>query len=150
MILFLAQFILLQDTVKNESTSTVIPFMKVETIGVSPLDESQKIFYKRAAGDKIVREFKQTPVYIITYEKNGDKLTSKLKQVGIASCVFFTENNWLSASIDVKTKIPEGYVLRAHTVAKKNATTPDKILEVHDAEVIEFYLKPADISVKFK
>lgn len=139
-----------QEPASKDKSSLVMPFMKVETIGVSPINQSEKIIYRKSAGDKIVREFKTTPVFIIKYEKMGDKLISKFNQVGTASCVFFTDNNWLSASIEINDKVPDGYVLRAHTVARKNDIAKDKTLEVQDASIIEFYLKPKELSVDFK
>jgi hypothetical protein len=148
--LFLIFTLFCQDVKKADDNTTVLPFLKVETIGVSPFDEREKIFYKKSAGDKIVKEFKEAPVFILKYEMNGNKTISKFEQVGMASCVFFTQDNWIAASINLKTPIPEGYVLRAHTVAKKNEIKLDRTLEVSDASIIQFYLKPKDESVKFK
>ena len=92
-------FLCLGQEVKTDKTSAVLPFMKIETVGVSPINESEKIFYKRNAADKIMKEFKETPVFIVRYEKKGDKTISRFEQAGIASCVFFTDDNkWLSAS----------------------------------------------------
>ena len=130
--------------------SQIMPFMKVESVGISPYDNTEKILYRKSVGDRLVKEFKSTPVYLVKYEKQGDKTVSKFVQVGTASCVFFTENNWLSASMNIKSEIPEGYVLRAHTVAKKNDIMPYKTLEVQEASIIQFYLKPKDMSVIFK
>ena len=144
-------FLCLGQEVKTDKTSAVLPFMKIETVGVSPINESEKIFYKRNAADKIMKEFKETPVFIVRYEKKGDKTISRFEQAGIASCVFFTDDNkWLSASIDIKMPIPEGYVLRAHTVSSKNEVNLDRILEVQEASIVQFYLKPVEMAVKFK
>lgn len=148
--LLLITLCFLQDVKKETDNTAVLPFLKVETIGVSPFDEKEKIFYKKSAGDKIVKEFREAPVYIVKYEKQGNKTISKFEQVGMASCVFFTENNWISASVNLKAPLPEGYVLRAHTVAKKNEITLDRTLEVSEASIIQFYLKPKEDSVKFK
>jgi hypothetical protein len=146
---FVILSLMAQEPKKNDDNTTVLPFLKVETIGVSPFDEKEKIFYKKSAGDKIVKEFKESPVYIVKYEKVGNNTISKFEQIGIASCVFFTDNNWIAASISLKSQIPDGYVLRAHTVAKKNEII-DKTLEVSDASIIQFYLKPKENSVIFK
>ena len=141
----------LQTENKDNKNNTVLPFMKVETVGISPISQNEKIFYKKNAADKIVREFKETPVYIVRYEQKGEKTTSRFEKYGNASCVFFTDDNkWLSASIDGKGAIPKGYVLRAHTVASKNKLNADNVLEVQEASIIEFYLKPEDLSVNFR
>ena len=44
-------FLCLSQQVKTDKISVVLPFMKIETIGVSPINESEKIFYKRNAAD---------------------------------------------------------------------------------------------------
>lgn len=138
-----------EDSPKQESQNTVMKFMKIESLGVSPFGSDEKIVYTKSAGDKIVKEFKEVPVYMVKYEKKNDKTVSTFSQVGTVSCVFFTEGNWIAASLNSKASIPEGYVLRAHTVAKKNDTRPDKTLEVQDASIVQFYLKPKEMAVSF-
>ena len=138
-----------EDSQKQDAQNTVMKFMKIETLGVSPFGSDEKIIYTKSAGDKIVKEFREAPVFMVKYEKNKEKTVSSFSQVGTVSCVFFTEGNWIAASINTKTAIPEGYVLRAHTVAKKNGTRPDKTLEVQDASIVQFYLKPKEMAVNF-
>ena len=72
--MFFFLFLCFGQEVKNDKTSAVLPFMKIETIGVSPINESERIFYKRNAADKIMKEFKETPVFIVRYDKKGDKI----------------------------------------------------------------------------
>jgi hypothetical protein len=148
MLLFIALLIVNQDQAKkSEKTSMVMPFMKIETIGVNPVNQDERIFFKKNCAEKIMRDFKQAPVYLVSYADNK----TTFEQVGTASCVFMTDDNkWLSASIDIKSLLPKGYVLRAHTASTKNNFKPDKTLEVFEASVIEFYLKPEENAIKFK
>lgn len=149
MITYLMIAVFCQEIQKDENKNIVMNFLKVETIGTSPFISTDKIIYTKAAGEKIVKEFKETPVFMVKYENKDGKTISNFSQVGTVSCVFMTEGNWIAASLNSKTPIPDGYVLRAHTVAKRNDTRPDKTLEVHDASIVQFYLKPKELAVKF-
>ena len=135
------------ETVKSETV--VLPFIKLDTLGVNPLNTKEKIVFNKDVVEKMTKEFKEAPVYIVTYkEVDKNKIESKFEQVGTASCVFVSEG-WINASIKIKKPIPNDYVLRARTQSSQNKFR-NEILEVQAASVIEFYLKPKEMAVEFK
>jgi len=150
----LAFLVLSQDKteLKNEP-SLVLPFLKINSIGSNPLIADEKIIFKEGVTNKLTREFKTAPVYIVRSTVKPDKIETKYEQIGKATCVFVgdsSDGKWISASLQLNEKIPENYVLRAHTVAKKSKFNKQNVLEVEDATVVEFFLKPKALAVEFK
>jgi hypothetical protein len=136
-------------TKKEKEESIVLPFIKLEAIGTNPLNKEEKIIFRKNSAEKMVREFKETPVYLVTYKQNNNnKLESNYEQVGTASCIFISEN-WMTASIKTNKPLPKDYLLRARTVSNQNKII-DNTLEIYSASVIEFYLKPKDTATEFK
>ena len=134
--------------IAGQSAAT-LPFIKLDSLGVNPLNRQEKIVFDRACGERMVREFKEAPVYIVSYKKNEkNQVESKYEQVGTASCVFISDK-WVTASIKTTKSVPEDYVLRARTVSNANKLV-DEVLKVQSASIVEFYLKPKDMAVEFK
>ncbi len=143
LVMFVASLII------GQTDSATLPFIKLDSLGVNPLNNQEKIIFDKVCGEKMVREFKETPVYLVSYIKNDkNKIESKYEQVGTASCVFIT-NQWVTASIKTNKTIPENYVLRARTASNSNKLVND-VLKVQSANIVEFYLKPKDMAVEFK
>jgi len=133
----------------QNTDSATLPFIKLDSLGVNPLNNQEKIIFDKTCGEKMVREFKETPVYLVSYSKTDkNKIESKYEQVSTASCVFITDK-WVTASIKTNKSIPENYVLRARTVSNNNKVVND-VLKVQSASIVEFYLKPKDMAVEFK
>jgi hypothetical protein len=134
---------------KTTESSVVLPFIKLDSIGTNPLNDTEKIIFKNTCANKLVQEFKPAPVYLVKYRENKEKRIEILyEQIGVASCIFKADN-WISASVKLKIDVPKDHVLRARTVSAKNSIK-DKILEVEQAGIVEFYLKPKETAVEFK
>ena len=143
LVMFVASLII------SQTDSATLPFIKLDSLGVNPLNNQEKIIFDKICGEKMVREFKETPVYLVSYSKNDkNKIESKYEQIGTASCVFIT-NQWVTASIKTNKIIPENYVLRARTASNNNKMVND-VLKVQSANIVEFYLKPKEMAVEFK
>ena len=143
LVMFVASLII------GQTDSATLPFIKLDSLGVNPLNNQEKIIFDKICGEKMVREFKETPVYLVSYSKNDkNKIESKYEQIGTASCVFIT-NQWVTASIKTNKIIPENYVLRARTASNNNKMVND-VLKVQSANIVEFYLKPKEMAVEFK
>lgn len=150
MICLLCALVFSQDAqgAKKEE-SLVLPFIKLDSLGVNPLNKQEKIIFHKNSAEKMVKEFKEAPVYIVIYKENDNKkIESKYEQIGTASCVFVSDK-WINASIKTNKPIPQDYVLRARTVSNQNKII-NNVLEVESAAVVEFYLKPKEAAIDFK
>ena len=107
----------------GQSGSATLPFIKLDSVGVNPLNKQEKIVFDKVCGERMVREFKETPVYIVSYQRNDkNQVESKYEQVGTASCVFISDK-WVTASIKTSKAIPEDYVLRARSPQASSSST---------------------------
>lgn len=129
----------------------VLPFIKADSIGFNPLNPDERIIYKRSAVDKMTREFRKTPVVLVTQtdSRDGKKATVEYKKVGEVSCVFVGPDQWISGSVDLSAKLPKNFVMRARTVSGKNSFK-DGILVVDEAEILEFQIKEEKTATRFK
>lgn len=147
--ILLSFFAISQEASKKDDSSVVLPFIKLDSLGVNPLNRQEKIIFQKNSAERMVKEFKEAPVYIVVYKENENKkIESKYEQIGMASCVFVSDN-WINASIKVAKPIPQDYVLRARTISNQNRFN-NNILEVQSAAIVEFYLKPKETAVEFK
>lgn len=123
----------------GQSQEVTLPFVKLDTLAINPIT-AEKYLYKEGLASKITQSFKECPVYMVFYKDRQEELI----QVGTVSCVFKggPDPKWMSASIKIKKDIPKDYVLRAKFVATESRQGKDAVLEVFDATITEFYLKP--------
>ena len=122
-----------------QNKEVTLPFVKLDTVAINPLT-AEKYLYKEGISTKITQTFKECPVYMVFYKGRQEELI----QIGTVSCVFKggPDPKWMSASLKISKEIPNDYVLRAKFVATESRQGKDAVLEVSDATITEFYLKP--------
>jgi hypothetical protein len=133
---------------KPEAKSLVMPFIKVEAVGYNPANPEEQILFEKPCAEKMMREFKRTPVYIVKESVKGRKVEITREEVGVASCIFLGDN-WLSASVELTKPLPPNHVLRARTSSSKNKMR-DATLIVQEASVVEFHIKEEKSATMFK
>ena len=122
-----------------QNKEITMPFVKLDTLAINPIT-AEKYLYKEGLGSKLTQSFKECPVYMVYYKDRQEELV----QIGTVSCVFKggPDPQWMSASLKISKDIPANYVLIAKFVATESRQGKDAVLEVYDATIIEFYLKP--------
>jgi hypothetical protein len=125
----------------SQDKEATMPFVKLETLAINPIT-AEKYLYKEGLGAKLTQTFKECPVYMVFYKGRQEELV----QIGTVNCVFKggPDSKWMSASMKIKKDIPKDYVLRAKFVATESKQGKDAVLEVIDASITEFYLKPKE------
>jgi len=125
----------------SQTNDVTMPFVKLESLAINPVT-AEKYLYKDNLASKLTHNFKECPVYMVFYKGRQEELI----QIGTVSCVFKggPDPKWMSASIKIKKDIPKNYVLRAKFVATESKQGKDAVLEVSDATITEFYLKPKE------
>lgn len=129
-----------------QTTEVTLPFVKLDTMAFNPVI-GEKYLYREELASKLTRSFKECPVYYVVYKDKQEQLI----QVGSVSCVFKggPDPKWMSASMKISKQIPRDYVLRAKFVATESKQGKSGVLEVIDANITEFYLKPKEKSTIF-
>jgi len=130
-----------------QQTEITLPFVKLDTLAINPIT-AEKYLYRDGLGTKVTQNYRECPVYMVFYKDRQEELV----QVGTVSCVFRggPDPKWMSASMKIKKEIPKDYVLRAKFVATESRQGRDAVLEVIDATITEFYLKPKTKASSFE
>lgn len=129
----------------NQPAESTLSFAKIDAVGTNPLPPHEKIMYTKSCANKLVQNFKETPVYLVYIKENKEEFV----QIGVVSCVYASDK-WLNATVKLKKEIPKDYVLRAKMVATDVDADKKDVLVVRNASITEFYLKPKDKASVFE
>lgn len=129
----------------NQTTEATMQFAKVDTVATNPLPPYEKLMYTKICANKLVQNFKETPVYVV-YNKDDKE---QFVQVGVATCIYMSDG-WLQATLKLKKDIPKDYVLRAKSVATDVEENKIDLLIIKNATITEFYLKPKNKASVFQ
>lgn len=129
----------------GQTTETTMQFAKIDSIAANPLPPYEKLMYTKVCANKLVQNFKETPVYIVYTKDNKEEFV----QVGVATCIYMSDN-WLQATLKLKKDIPKDYVLRAKSVATDVEPNKIDVLIIKNATITEFYLKPKNKASVFQ
>lgn len=121
----------------NQTSETTMQFAKVDSVATNPLPPYEKLMYTKVCANKLVQNFKETPVYLVYTKEDKEEFV----QIGVATCIYMSDN-WLQATLKLKKDIPKDYVLRAKSVATDVEPNKVDLLIIKNATITEFYLKP--------